>query len=304
MSSQVGFYEAWRDLLRGWGFAVHEVSGWQNRDAEPKTPYAPGKLYVEHHDGSSLLSGNWGALAYITANNLANVVTARDGQLMLNAAGVQWHAGIGGPKFDVARNLANPASLGNEVCNSGSEAYAPLCTLGIVAAEAAWAIVSGRQADYGRVIGHKEWATPPGRKVDPSINMDVRRQQVHDFIAGKTGQLPPLPTPPIVVPSIPALPGQPAWDLPSGHYFGNKAGPAASHGGFYPSERDNVQWIQRKFIALGCVAGQNDWRSSWADGLWEDATTAACRVFFSRFRNSQPIHTQIWKDDYAAMARL
>lgn len=309
MSTQVGFYEAWRDLMRSWGGIVHEVKGWQNRDAEPRTPYSPGKLYVEHHDGSSLLSGNWGALAYITKNNLANIVTARDGQMMLNAAGVQWHAGVGGPMFDVPRNLGNPNSMGNEVCNSGGEAYGPYCNLAVIAGEAAWAIVSGRAADYRRVVGHKEWATPKGRKVDPSLNMDTRRQQVADFIAAKTNQLPPLPVPtpapaPIIVPGIPPVPGAPRWDLPAGHYFGHKAGPAKSHGGFYASERDNVQWIQRKFIALGCVPGQRDWRSGWADGLWEDATTAACRIFFSRFRAQQPIHTQIWSDDYAALARL
>lgn len=310
MSTQVGYYEAWRDQMRAWGYTVNEAAGWQNRDAEPSTGYLPGKMYVEHHDASSLLSGNWGALAYILNNKLANIVTARDGQIMLCAAGVMWHAGVGGAFLDVPRNLGNPNSLGNEVCNSGSEAYSPACTSAVIASEAAWAIVSGRAKEIQRVRGHKEWATPAGRKTDPSLNMDVRRQQVADFIAGKTGVLPPLPTPlPVPAPApapvtIPALPGQPAWDLPAGHYFGNIAGPAKSHGGYYASERDNVLWIQRKFIQLGCVAGIRDWRSGWADGKWEDATTAACRVFFSRFRASQPIHTQIWKDDYAAMARL
>jgi len=311
VSTQVGYYEAFRDTMRGWGFTVHEVAGWHTRDAEPRTPYTPGKLYVEHHDASTLLSGNWGALAYITRNNLANIVTARDGQIMLNAAGVQWHAGVGGPFADVARNLGNPASLGNEVCNSGREAYSPGCTAAVIASEAAWAIVSGRQADLARIRGHKEWATPPGRKTDPSLNMDTRRQQVADFIAGKTGQLPPLPRPvpapappPAPAPAIPPMPAPFRWALPRGHYYGHKDGPAQSHGGYYASERDEVQWIQRKFIALGCVAGIRDWRSGWADGLWEDATTAACRVFFSRFRASQPIHTQIWSDDYAAMVRL
>jgi hypothetical protein len=300
---QTGYYEAWRDLMRSWGHSVIEVAGWQSRDAEPRTTYTPGRLYVEHHDASTLLSGNWGALAYITRNNLANIVTARDGQLALNAAGVQWHAGVGGPRADVRANSGNPNSMGNEVCNSGRESYSDACTGAVVDSEVAWAVVSGRTADLGRIVGHKEWATPAGRKTDPSLNMDTRRQQVANRLAEVQGRPAPVVARPAPPPSIPPAPGLPAWDLPAGHYFGHKAGPARSHGGFYASERDNIQAIQRKFVALGCVPGITDWRSGWSDGLWEDATTAACRRWFARFRPSQPVHTQIWADDYAFLAR-
>lgn len=103
---------------------------------------------------------------------------------------------------------------------------------------------------------------------------------------------PPLPTAPL------ALPGLPAWSLPGGHYYGHIKGPAASHGGFYEGERRAVQGIQRRFIAAGCVPGVSDWRSGWADGLWEDATTQACRRWFARRRPSQPFTTRIYSDDY------
>lgn len=185
MSTQVAYFEEWRDLMRSWGFTVLEAAGWRTRDAEPGSTYLPGMLYIEHHDASTKLSGNWGALAYILANKLANIVTARDGQIMLCAAGVAWHAGVGGPMFDVPANGANPRSLGNEVCNSGSEAYDPRCTRAIIAGEKAWAIVSGRTAE--RVRGHKEWATPPGRKTDPSIDMYQRRRDVAAFASSGTG---------------------------------------------------------------------------------------------------------------------
>jgi len=308
MATQVGYYEAWRDLMRSWGHQVHETAGWATRDAEPRTAYSPGKLYVEHHDASSLLSGNWGALAYITNSKLANIVTARDGQVMLVAAGVMWHAGVGGPRWDVPRNLGNPNSLGNEVCNSGSESYSPGCTASVIATEAAWAIVSGRQNDLARVLGHKEWATPAGRKTDPSLNMDTRRQQVANRIAQHLGGGAPAAVPaavrvPAPAPAVPAVPSLPAWNLPRGHWFGHKAGPAQAHGGFYAAERDNVQGIQRKFIATGCVPGFTDWRSSWADGLWEDATSAACRRWFARYRPGQQYTDRIYSDDYAVLAR-
>jgi hypothetical protein len=175
MSTQVAYFEAWRDLMRSWGFTVLEADGWRTRDAEPRSTYLPGMLYVEHHDASTKLSGNWGALAYVITNRLANIVTARDGQIMLCAAGVAWHAGVGAYP-GIPDNGANARSLGNEVANSGSEPYSDACTRSIVAGEKAWAIVSGRAAD--RVIGHKEWAMPRGRKTDPVVDMNQRRRDV------------------------------------------------------------------------------------------------------------------------------
>lgn len=193
MTAQVGFYEAWRDLMRSWGHAVHESAGWHTRDAEPRTTYLPGRLYVEHHDASTIRSGNWGALAYIVQQRLANIVTARNGEVMLTAAGVAWHAGQGGPRFDVGRNAANPASMGNEVANSGSEPYSDACTRSVIDGEAAWAIVSGRTSDLGRILGHYEWATPPGRKIDPRVAMEQRRRDVELRVA--VHYFPPKPAP-------------------------------------------------------------------------------------------------------------
>lgn len=184
MSTRVAFYEQWRDLMRSWGYTVLEADGWRTRDAEPGTSYDPSQVYLEHHDASTHLSGNWGALAYILANRLANIVTARDGQIMLCAAGVEWHAGVGAYP-GLPTNGANPRSMGNEVCNSGSEAYDPRCTSAIIAGEAAWCIVAGRGVD--RVIGHKEWAKPDGRKTDPSVDMNQRRADVAAFIANPQG---------------------------------------------------------------------------------------------------------------------
>jgi hypothetical protein len=69
--------------------------------------------------------------------------------------------------------------MGNEVCNSGSEAYDPRCDRAIIAGEKAWCIVSARQAE--RVVGHKEWAKPPDRKSDPTKDMNQRRRDVAAF---------------------------------------------------------------------------------------------------------------------------
>ena len=183
MSTQVGLLTQWRDLMRSWGFTVLETAGWQTRDAEPGTSYDPSRMFLEHHDASTPLSGNWGALAYVTNNKLSQLVYSRDGEAMLVAAGVTWHAGVGGPFADIPANQGNRYSLAVEVANSGSEAYSPALTRLIIAGEAAWCRVMKRQAD--RVRGHKEWATPAGRKTDPSIDMNQRRASVAAMLANQ-----------------------------------------------------------------------------------------------------------------------
>lgn len=176
MSTSVAFLEEWRDLMRGRGHTVLETAGWRTRDAEPGRGYDPTRMFLEHHDASTVLAGNWGALGYVTANKLAQLVFSRDGKAMIVAAGITWHAGVGGPFADIPANQGNWYSLAVEVANSGSEAYAPELTRLIVDAEACWCIAAERGAD--RVRGHKEWARPVGRKRDPSIDMNARRAAV------------------------------------------------------------------------------------------------------------------------------
>jgi hypothetical protein len=166
--------------MRSWGFTVLEAGGWQTRDAEPKTPYDPTRMFLEHHDASTILSGTWGALAYVTNQKLAQLVYSRDGQAILVAAGVTWHAGVGGPFLDVPANQGNRYSMAVEVANSGAEPYSPALTRLIVAGEAAWCVVTRRTPD--RVRGHKEWATPTGRKQDPSVSMTQRRADVAAYL--------------------------------------------------------------------------------------------------------------------------
>lgn len=116
-------------------------------------------------------------------------------------------------------------------------------------------------------------------------------------VAGPEAPRTPIP------PSIPPVPDLAPFPLPRGHYFGHKAGPNESHGGYHAGERPFVQAIQRVFIALGCVPGVHDWRSGWADGVWEDATSRAARVWFGdKDGRGQQQHTdRIYADDYAIL---
>lgn len=117
------------------------------------------------------------------------------------------------------------------------------------------------------------------------------------LMAAATGTTTPPPAPP--APPA-AAPPTFAWNLPSGHYYGNASGPAQSHGGYYAAERDEVQKIQQWFIYLGCVPGVSPsaWNTSgWADGRWESPTDDACRRWHERYYPGQPYPTQLWSDD-------
>lgn len=103
--------------------------------------------------------------------------------------------------------------------------------------------------------------------------------------------VPPTPA----VPSPPALPG---WRLAVANYYGNIAGPAASHGGINASEREVVKIIQQHLIARGCVGGISDWRSGWADGKWEAATDTAMATWHAKFYGGQQYPKRCYRDDY------
>lgn len=152
--------------------------------------------------------------------------------------------------------------------------------------------------DPWRVAGGESWSSARG-KLCPG---DAKVAQLGQVVELAGGARPTAP-PPAPRPPAGGLPPKPAWTLPAGHYLGDIAGPAASHGGFYAAERPLVQWAQRAFIAAGCVPGISDWRSGWADGRWEAPTTEACRRWFARYRPGQPFTTRIYRDDWAVLGR-
>lgn len=102
---------------------------------------------------------------------------------------------------------------------------------------------------------------------------------------------------------VPDCPHLPAWSLPFRNYYGDVHGPARSHGGYYPAEREAVKAIQRRLIAKGYVPGVSDWRSGWADGVFEQPTIDAV----SRFQHAEMPGTQyygeVWSDDYRQLDR-
>lgn len=91
------------------------------------------------------------------------------------------------------------------------------------------------------------------------------------------------------------------WNLPPEEYYGDINGPRASHGGYYPAERDWVRRIQKALIRGGFARRNNgqpvtDPNGGWADGKYEQATVAAVKRF--QAANSLIQTGNVWPDDW------
>lgn len=108
------------------GLTVMEVDGWRGR-GRPKTFRPVGCL--EHHDGSSVKSGPWGAIGIITRGRdsipgpLAQFQVSRAAHWAIVACGRCNHAGAGGPMtragVTIPKDSANRYTMGVEVANAG-----------------------------------------------------------------------------------------------------------------------------------------------------------------------------------------
>lgn len=60
--------------------------------------------------------------------------------------------------------------------------------------------------------------------------------------------------------------------------------------------------IQQRLIAKGYVPRINNWRSGWADGLFEGATVEAVTRFQRREMPGTRYFGRVWADDYRQLA--
>lgn len=170
------------DVLRSAGVKVIEVPGWKSASYRPMVAV---KGCINHHTAGPPHAHGTPSLNVVirgrpdVSGPLCNIYLATDGTAYTVAAGRANHAGKG--EFhgitDGGSNL-----IGIEAENAGDghdpwpavqmDAYASIC--------AALAKHYGFPVDM--VIGHKEWALPRGRKVDPSFDMDDFRMDVAHLI--------------------------------------------------------------------------------------------------------------------------
>jgi hypothetical protein len=160
--------------------------------------------------------------------------------------------------------------------------------------------------DPWRVAGGELWSSARG-KTCPGNARVLQVPTIVDRARQLRGGSPaaPMPSPapspaPAGPPPVPALP---PFGLPRGHYYGLVTGPARSHGGYYASERPAILAAQRRLIAKGYVPGVSDWRSGWADGVYEQPTADAVARFQRAEMPGTQYFGQLWSDDWARLGR-
>lgn len=163
---------------------VVELAGWQTRGRPGG--FGPVKGVLCHHTAGPL-TGNSPSLRTVIDGRpdlpgpLAHLFLARDGTFTIVAAGRCNHAGLGSWNGVTS---GNTNFIGIEAENAGVsadpwpdvqiEAYARGCA----------AILKHIGAPVIMCAGHKEYALPPGRKIDPSFDMNAFRQKVAAFMDG------------------------------------------------------------------------------------------------------------------------
>lgn len=171
MPRQLWIVEACRD----WGLTTREVDGWRTRGSESFNPIGT----IAHHTGGPS-TGELPELPTLINGRsdlpgpLCNVGLGRSGTCYVVAAGRANHGGAGNWKGATG----NSAFLGIEPANDGRQGWPEVQIEAYVRLCAALQDGMGRR-DASWVCGHKEYATPPGRKPDPhSIDMHAFRARV------------------------------------------------------------------------------------------------------------------------------
>jgi N-acetyl-anhydromuramyl-L-alanine amidase AmpD len=174
------------DVLRAAGLKVSEVDGWKTRG---HATMGEVKGVLCHHTASKA-KGNMPSLVTVRdgrpdlAGPLAHLGLGRDGTFYVIAAGLCYHAGRGAWQGVTA---GNSSFIGIEAENDGISEPWPEIQLGAYAQGIA-AILKHIGAPVLMCAGHREFAKPAGRKIDPDFDMDAFRLRVAGFMNGAAGR--------------------------------------------------------------------------------------------------------------------
>lgn len=163
------------DACRKSGLPVEEVDGWQTRG---HGPFFGLNTIVCHHTATpSGAAGNYPSLRVVRDGRsdlpgpLSQLGLGRDGTVYVIAAGVAYHAGA-----TFFQRQDNWHALGIEAEHDGLSPWPEIQLSAYVRLVAALADHYG--IPLSNVQGHKEVATPLGRKVDPNFDMTEFRARV------------------------------------------------------------------------------------------------------------------------------
>lgn len=170
------------DHLRAAGLVVVEHPGWKDRGAD--LPCKPDTIIAHHTATSNRAPGDLPSLGLLVRGRpdlpgpLCQIALSRSGVVHLLASGKANHAGRGEWKG----TSLSARTIGIEAENDGLgkpwpvkqlDAYERLCA----------ALCTYLDVGPERVCGHREWATPAGRKVDPAgIDMNAFRDRVRSHL--------------------------------------------------------------------------------------------------------------------------
>lgn len=172
-------------IARDAGLTVIELPGWRSAGHGPMTDV---KTITCHHTAGSP-NGDAPSLAVVRDGRpdldgpLAQYLLSRSGVVYVVAAGVCWHTGATLQSWQ-----GNYHSIGIEAEATGTalwpevqlQAYARLCA----------SLSKAFNVPVGRILGHKEVCSPPGRKSDPNFDMNAFRTRVASVLNGS-----PIPVP-------------------------------------------------------------------------------------------------------------
>ena len=193
------------EVLKNAGLKVATVDGWETRGAaDSKGNRNVGTIFgvLCHHTGvnsnqnmptlKSLINGRKaGPGVKALSGPLAQLGLGRDGTFYVVAAGRANHAGAG-----IWQGLTNGNSnfIGIEAENRGLANDFPWPAVQLDAYHRGVAAILrhiGKGAEF--CAGHKEYALPPKRKTDPTLDMDIFREAVRAILNGEA-------PPPVLIP--------------------------------------------------------------------------------------------------------
>jgi len=182
------------DVARDAGLRVQEHPGWRTRGNPNFSP-----RFVMAHHTATRGGGNIPTVNFIATGSpiapLSQYVLGRDGLVVVIAAGRCNHAGAG--RLPNGSTSGNSHSIGIEAENDGRgetwgdaqmDAYVRLCA----------ALLNRLNAPAWHLVGHKEYALPRGRKVDPTFPMGPFRADVTRSMSNPrraTRYITPVPVP-------------------------------------------------------------------------------------------------------------
>lgn len=176
------------DVLLDAGLKVAEVPGWRTRG---RGDVGTIKGVMCHHTAGAL-TGNMPSLRVVTngrpglSGPLSQLCLGRDGTYFVVAAGRANHAGRG--SWQGVRQ-GNSSFIGIEAENTGEKTGArddfPWPEVQLDAYRRGVAAILGKiDAEPIMCCGHKEFARPHGRKIDPTFDMNVFRRLVGSIMDG------------------------------------------------------------------------------------------------------------------------